>query len=316
MFIAIHASAFHMSCDMFHMHACMPSCMTASMHVRLTDDEERVLREGHARCFVSRISAIYRGKISEEKLQDILEKIKGKEKEFYVRLCAKLAIPPQRPLWLPDPDRPEWMPEFLLKDGGGNASAKSERSTAAPAPSPPKLLAATPKVQIRPAKVPYAPKPAAAEANSPPPKPEAPAPAEAKAVASVWSPHVLQPVRLLRPPQPKVRPPAEPPAPKTAVPTPPPKPSVVPEQWWPPAPPKPVAIRSGLNESTTKGKGIMKGNKGKGKGKGKAAVPPGPKIAPKKRPQEEAAIPKAHTCMHAHVHTWPKDMHAFIHAYC
>lgn len=259
------------------------------MHVRLTEEEEGVLREGHARCYVSRICAIYTGKITEEKLQHILEKIKGKEKDFYVGLCAKFSIAPQLPLWLPDPNRPDWMPDFLLRDRSGNFDAA--RSTAAPANDdadvcPPKLMVAKPKVVIRPAKVPYVPKPAPAAA--PAPKPEATAPAPAG--AEYWSPQVLRPVRLLRPPAPKVRPPnPEPGTPKVTVPPPPPKPSVVPEQWWPPAPPKPVAIR---NENAGKGKGLVKG-----KGKGKD-VPPRPKIAPKKRP-EDPVTAKAHTCMHA-----------------
>ena len=281
-------------------HTRMPSSrMTASMHVRLTEEEERVLREGHSRCYVSRICAIYEGKITQEKLRGILDKIVGKEEDFYLGLCSKFVISPQRPLWLPDPDFPDYMPDFLLRDSRGN-SLGSERSTATPSPGP-KLLASRPKVMIRPAKVPYTPKPAAA--NPPAPTPEAPvAPppgepaAEAKETGAppppqYWSPQVLQPTRLLGPPAPRFWQPRPP----LGIPPPPPKPAVVPQEWWPPAPPKPVAIQAG---STTKGKGKMKG-------KGKPDVPPRATIAPKKRPIEEE---KAHTCIYIH------DQRTFMHA--
>ena len=156
---------------------------------------------------------------------------------------------------------------------------------------------------IRPAKVPYTPKPAAA---NPPEAPAAPPAGEPAAEANetgappppqYWSPQVLQPTRLLGPPAPRLWPPR----PAVGIPPPPPKPAVVPQEWWPPAPPKPVAIRA---ESTTKGKGKMKG-------KGKRDVPPRATIAPKKRPAEEE---KAHTCMH--VHTYMTNGHSCMHQLC
>lgn len=182
------------------------------MHGMLNEEEKMILKEGHDRCFLKRIFAIYaehRPTVPMDEVVETVDQVGSDVKDFYQALCTMHGLAALRPTWEPDDSRPDWVPEFLLRDRSGvvDAVPLAERmeppeDDVGPSAARPKHQP-MPKVVIRPAKVPY----------------KAPAP---------------EPIRPVVPPPP----PAVPPVPVHArVMPPPPRPVQVPVAWWPPVPP-------------------------------------------------------------------------------
>ena len=179
-------------------------------------EEKKILSEGHARCFLKRIFAIYAEHRPTVPIDEVVETVEqaGDELEaFYMALCTVHGLRAGLPTWEPPDDRPDWMPEFLMRDGTGRvpdlvAPEPAVVAGEGPMDARPKPVP-KPKVVIRPARVPYTPAAKAAV-----PEPNAP---------------VLAP------------PPPPPPAPPRLVPLPPPRPVHTPVAWWPAPPPPPAA---------------------------------------------------------------------------
>ncbi len=190
---------------------------TESMHAHdMSLEEKKILSEGHARCFLKRIFAIYAEHRPTVPIDEVVETVEqaGDELEaFYMALCTVHGLRAGLPTWEPPDDRPDWMPEFLMRDGTGRvpdlvAPEPAVVAGEGPMDARPKPVP-KPKVVIRPARVPYTPAAKAAV-----PEPNAP---------------VLAP------------PPPPPPAPPRLVPLPPPRPVHTPVAWWPAPPPPPAA---------------------------------------------------------------------------
>ena len=195
---------------------------TESMHAHdMSLEEKKILSEGHARCFLKRIFAIYAEHRPTVPIDEVVETVEqtGDELEtFYMALCTVHGLQAVLPTWEPPDDRPDWMPEFLMRDGTGRVPEPvAPLACEGPMDARPKHVP-KPKVVIRPARVPYT--PAAGPAKAAVPEPNAPEPA------------------VLAPPPP---PPPPPPRAPKMVPMPPPRPVHTPVAWWPAPPPPPAA---------------------------------------------------------------------------
>lgn len=171
------------------------------MHALRPDDldEAAVRKEGYDRCFKQRIYELYQ-KNTEMPVEEVDRIVEGTNdlKHMYRDLCIRYGVVPGIPLWVPPPDRPDWLPDFLLRQDDKkkvDAKEEDEESDGPPdetfKPPAPKY-----KVQIR---------PAAKQASRPKGQPSMPA-------------------RPPVPPKPPVMVPAPPPAPAPKPMDPPPRP--------------------------------------------------------------------------------------------
>lgn len=224
------------------------------MHALRPDDldEAAVRKEGYDRCFKQRIYELYQ-KNTEMPVEEVDRIVEGTNdlKHMYRDLCIRYGVVPGIPLWVPPPDRTDWLPDFLLRQDDKkkvDAKEEDEESDGPPdetfKPPAPKY-----KVQIR---------PAAKQASRPkgqpsmparppvPPKPPVmvPAPPPAPAPKPMDPPprpvRVIEPKLLLghnRPPAPPAVPAVNRPPAPAVPPPPPPKPQQAPAPWWPPVPP-------------------------------------------------------------------------------
>ena len=224
------------------------------MHALRPDDldEAAVRKEGYDRCFKQRIYELYQ-KNTEMPVEEVDRIVEGTNdlKNMYRDLCIRYGVVPGIPLWVPPPDRPDWLPDFLLRrDDKKKVDAKEEdEESDGPPDDTFKPPAPKYKVQIR---------PAAKQASRPkgqpsmparppvPPKPPVmvPAPPPAPAPKPTDPPprpvRVIEPKLLLghnRPPAPPAVPAVNRPPAPAVPPPPPPKPQQAPAPWWPPVPP-------------------------------------------------------------------------------
>lgn len=126
------------------------------MHALRPDDldEAAVRKEGYDRCFKQRIYELYQ-KNTEMPVEEVNRIVEGTNdlKHMYRDLCIRYGVVPGIPLWVPPPDRPDWLPDFLLRQDDKkkvDAKEEDEESDGPPdetfKPPAPKY-----KVQIRPA---------------------------------------------------------------------------------------------------------------------------------------------------------------------
>ena len=96
------------------------------MHGMLNEEEKMILKEGHDRCFLKRIFAIYaehRPTVPMDEVVETVDQVGSGVKDFYQALCTVHGLAALRPTWEPDDARPDWVPEFLLRDRSGVVDA-------------------------------------------------------------------------------------------------------------------------------------------------------------------------------------------------